>query len=151
MYTDDVIAVAKIAKDQLLDIIPLADIIGIEDVPHREETLEIESAMETAVDFTNAFQIRTKRDGYNAGRSYYFRSDGDLGNLIEGIVAASKAAARKANARTRWENVQDKARSLYNASWFQGVAAFLIIAVRAALSPVSTFRNDAGLLQSGNQ
>lgn len=112
-----------------MDLVPLEDIIGIEELPAREVRYQIESAMETSVDFTNAFRIRTKQDGYNAGRSYFFRMDGDLASLIQSIVLVSKAAARKANARPRWVFAQDSARYLYNSSWFQGVAAFLIIAV----------------------
>ena len=120
--------------DQLLDLIPIEDIIGIDELAAREGTAQLESAMETTVDFSNSFRVKTKPDGYNAGRSYLFRADGDVASLIQGIVLVSNAADRRANARFQWANVQDRARILYTSRMFQGGAAFLIIAVRKTLS-----------------
>jgi hypothetical protein len=120
--------------DQLLDLIPIEDIIGIDELAAREGTAQLESAMETTVDFSNSFRVKTKPDGYNAGRSYLFRADGNVASLIQGIVLVSKAAERRANARFQWANVQDRARILYTSRMFQGGAAFLIIAVRKTLS-----------------
>ncbi len=119
------------ADDQLLDQIPLGDITGIEIMQVSPEAHKIESTIETAVDFHNAFQIRTKLDGYNSGRSYFLRSeaDSDLASLIQGIVFVAEGAARKALARTPLSIARGHARSIYNASWFQGIAAFLIVAV----------------------
>ena len=133
-YTKEVIAFANVAENQLLDLIPLEDIIGIEEMPANPERDQIESTIASTVDFTNAFQIRTRKDGYNAGRSYFLRgkSDLDLAGLIQGIVTVAKGAARKARARSPWAIAQEHARALYNSSWFQGTAAFLIIAVSAA-------------------
>ena len=121
--------------DQLLDLIPIEDIIGIDELAAREgaEKGQLESAMETTVDFSNSFRVKTKPDGYNAGRSYFFRADGDVASLIQGIVLVSKAAERRANARFQWANVQDRARILYTSRMFQGGAAFLILAVRKTL------------------
>ncbi len=136
-YTEEVIAFANVAENQLLDLIPLEVISGIEEMQVSSERGQVESAIETTVDFTNAFQIRTRADGYNAGRSYFLqvKSDQDLAGLIQGITSVAKCAARKARARSPWAIAQEHARTLYNSSWFQGTAAFLIIAVSAALMP----------------
>jgi hypothetical protein len=119
-----------------MDRIPLEDIIGIEEMQFSSEAPQIDSTIEANVDFTNAFQIRTRTDGYNGGRSYFLRSEseGDLAGLIQEIALIAKGAARKASAQTKWALAQEHARSVYNSIWFQGIASFLIIAVSAALT-----------------
>jgi hypothetical protein len=142
-------AFANVADDQLLDQIPLEEIIGIEEMEVSSEenmSQHIESTIETTVNFTNAFQIRTKNEGYNGGRSYFLRAESevDLAILIQGVAVAAKGAARKARARSTIQIAQDHARSLYNSSWFQGTAAFLIIAVGPALH--ASIPSDSPLL-----
>ena len=144
VYTNEVLAFADVADNHLLDQIPLGDIIGIQEMTVDSDprnSQQVESTIETTVDFTNAFQIRTRQDGYNGGRSYFLRmeSGGDLATLIQGIVVAAESAARKARARSKFAIAQDRARNLYNSSWFQGTAAFLIIAVSSARMPVPSF------------
>jgi hypothetical protein len=136
VYTHEVIAFSNVNDTQLLDQIPLRDIVAIEKMNVSSGAQQMESTIETTVDFTDAFQIRTKKDGYNAGRSYFFRSEsgGDLASLIQGISSVAELAVQKATVRSNWVTAREQSRILYNSSWFQGVAAFLIIAVSAALT-----------------
>ena len=136
VYTNEVIAFSNVADDRLLDQIPLEDIIGIDEIQASSEASpQIDSTIEAHVDFTNAFQIRTRTDGYNGGRGYFLRSEsgGDVASLIQGIALVAKVAARKARGRTKWGLAQEHARSVYNSILFQGIASFLIIAVSAVL------------------
>jgi hypothetical protein len=86
---------------------------------------------ESVIDFTNAFQIRTKKDGQNAGRKYILRasSDEEVAKTIIHLDTLAKIAAEKAAARTKWEKIRNRVRLIYDSSWFQGTSAILIIAV----------------------
>jgi hypothetical protein len=128
---------AKVNGDTVLDLIPLAEIIGIESMVDQGQTTETEtkiqseSAIQNTIDFSNSFQIRTRKGGFNAGRKYYFRADSEE-NLAEALsytLAAAKEAARKAETRSRWALLQEQIRGVNNSDWFQGIATFLIMAV----------------------
>jgi hypothetical protein len=131
LYTRDVIAFARLDEDVLLDAIPLAEVTGIDSMQEVDQNDISKNNFEAAVDFTHAFQIRTKRDGYNAGRKYFVQanSDQELAQLVAEISRVAKVAAEREAARSKWERMQKKVQKIYNHSWFQGVAAFLIIAV----------------------
>ena len=83
------------------------------------------------MDFTHAFQIRTKKNGFNAGRKYFIQasSDEELAQLVAELAQIAMAAAEREVARSKWDRMQRRVRDIYNASWLQGGAAFLIIAV----------------------
>jgi hypothetical protein len=122
----------------MLDAIPLKEIIGVESMV---EICEKESyqgqpqnEFDKAMDFTSAFQIRTQKHGYNAGRKYFLRADSDTerDELIKQLLVLTKNAIARAETATQWERMQSRVRVIYNSSLFQGVAAFLIIAVSAS-------------------
>jgi hypothetical protein len=121
-----------------LDAIPLKEIIGVESMVGIRESESPEgqpqNEFEKAMDFTSAFQIRTKKNGYNAGRKYFIRGDSDQerDELINQLTVLSKIAIARAETATKWERMQSRVRVVYNSSLFQGVAAFLIIAVSAS-------------------
>jgi hypothetical protein len=120
----------------LLDVIPLAEVTSVESIKAIDKKDELksisESAIENAIDFSNAFQINTKQNGYNAGRKYFLRSESEIGlpALISSLRRAAQTAAENAETRSTWQKMQDRVRALYNSDWFQGVATFLIMAVR---------------------
>jgi hypothetical protein len=132
-----VIAFAKVGQEMLLDAIPLVDVISIETMQtleHKDTEKSLsENTFEVAVDISNAFQIRTKKDGYNAGRKYYLQasSDQELADLLSELRSLTKSAAERAEANSKWTKMQERARFFYNSSMFQAFAAFLIIAVRS--------------------
>ncbi len=135
--TNDVIAFSMPNTATLLDIIPLAEVVGVETIKSDDKTNEAkslsESTIENAIDFTNAFYINTKQSGYNAGRKYFLRAGSDdiLPSLVSSIRRTAQAAVQKAERRSLWDKMQERVRALYNSDWFQGVATFLIMAVRA--------------------
>ncbi len=131
VYTKDVIAFSRLEEDVLLEAVPLADVTGIDTMKDVDQNDISKNNFESAVDFTHAFQIRTKKDGFNAGRKYFIQasSEEELTQLVTEISHVANAAVEREAARSRWERMQSKAREFYNNSWFQGVAAFLIVAV----------------------
>lgn len=80
---------------------------------------------------TNTMEIKTIREGYNSGRTYYLRSkiDADSRKLIESLSSLAKNARRKAEARSQLEMVQLKFRNFYNSSSFQAIIVLLITTV----------------------
>ena len=133
--TDDVIAFARVNESMLLDAIPLSEVTAIEFMKKVEGSDEKKDlprkGFESVTDFTNAFQIRTMKHGQNAGRKYVLRatSDDEVATIINQLNLLAKKAVKKAAARTLWEKLQQRVRSVYTASWFQGISAFLIVAV----------------------
>lgn len=137
--TNEVIAFARSNEDTLLDVIPLTEVTGIEvmqDVDQkgkmRQQRSFSEITVENVINFANAFQIRTKHDGYNSGRKYIVQADSTetLSSLTIGIPNFSKAAVLRADARPLWKRMQERVRAMYSSSPFQGVCSFLIMAVR---------------------
>jgi hypothetical protein len=121
----------------MLDVIPLSEVMTI-DLMKMEQSEEQhgqpKNGYESVIDFTYAFQIRTKKDGQNAGRKYIMRasSDEEVATIISHLNHLAKTAAERAAASTKWEKIQQRIRSVYAAAWFQGTSAFLIIAVSLA-------------------
>ena len=115
----------------------MSEIIGIDALQTSDLNFEGSiNSFETSVDFAHAFQIRTQKDGFNAGRKYYVRASSDdvMTSLIADISRISKDTAKKMAKKTEWEKVQKRVRRIYNSTWFQGAAAFLIIAVGKCIS-----------------
>ncbi len=138
-YTNEVIAFAKVGEETLLDAIPLAEVTSIEPMQSAEQketeksTSEVENAFEVAVDNSNGIQIRTRKDGHNAGRKYYLQasSEGEFDVILKDLRSLTKIAVERAEASSKWSKLQERVRVVYESGWFQGIAAFLIISVRA--------------------
>jgi hypothetical protein len=110
----------------------MSQVIAIEPVQTSAEHDGSINTFEASVDFSHAFQIRTRKDGFNAGRKYFVQtsSDDTMTELIDEISQISKAIAEKLATKSKWGKIQKKVRRIYNSSKFQGAAAFLIIAVK---------------------
>ena len=125
-----------------MDLIPLAEIVGIESMVDQDKTIDSktqsESTIQNNIDFSNSFQIRTAKGGFNAGRKYFLRADSEenLAEVISYALATAKEAARKAETRSRWALLQERVRGVNNSDWFQGIATFLIMAVLRLPTPL---------------
>jgi hypothetical protein len=138
-YTAEVIAFAKVNEDMLLDAIPLADITAIEPmqntVTSQSDTIapnHSKNSYETTVDFTHAFQIRTRKDGQNAGRQYVLRanSEEEAMVIIDDIKRLAGQAAERAITKSYWGNMRRRLNAVYQSTVFQGVSACMILLVR---------------------
>ncbi len=133
MFTNDVIAFAAVDEDTLLDAIPLAEVMGVESLDHKDvQQQQLKNSFEKAIDFTHAFQIRTLPDGQNAGRKYFLRAESDeqVAALLKLLAQLSQIASDKAASRSRWAKAQRIVRATYTSDMVQSVAALLIIGVR---------------------
>jgi hypothetical protein len=131
--TADVIAFAVVGEQTLLDAIPLAEVVGVESLDHKDlEEHQPKNSFERIIDFRLSFQIRTLPDGKNAGRKYFLRGESDeqVTKLIRDLIHLAQTASDRAAARSRWAKAQRVVRNAYNSDPIQGAAAFLIIAVR---------------------
>jgi hypothetical protein len=142
VLTDEVIAFSRPNEEILVDVIPLPDIAGVElmQAVNQQGSMKsqisfLEYTIENVIDFADAFQIRTTQNGYNAGRKYVIQamSNDSMTLLINGIIKFSRAAVLKADARPIYIRMQDRMRMIYSSALFQGVATFLIFAVRALI------------------
>jgi hypothetical protein len=138
-YTADVIAFARVNEEVLLDAIPLSEITTIESMQNTHQfdasCNHSKNSYETAIDFTHAFQIRTRKDGQNAGRKYVLRASSDEEALviIREIKHLSEQAAEKAVARSYWGNLRRRINFMYKSTLFQGLSACMIIMVRLGI------------------
>ncbi len=135
--TKDVIAFARVNESILLDAIPLSEVTTIEVMKTMDQSDkdkqagQYQSGYDNVIDFTHAFQIRTKQNGQNAGRKYVLRasSNQEVTTIISHLNHLAKLAAEKAEARSGWGKLQNQIRLVSSAAWFQGISSFLIIAV----------------------
>ncbi len=140
MCTNEAIAFAQPNEDGLLDAIPLAEVMEIESMHNMDEKDIAQSQQRStygnAIDFTHAFQIRTDKQGKNAGRKYYLRADSEeaAATIISKLHKLSKVAREAAAAETQWDKIRARVRTVYDSSVFQGVAAFLIVGVSIVAS-----------------
>ncbi len=100
------------------------------------EQPQLNSTYGNTIDFTHALQIRTDKQGQNAGRKYCLRADSDeaAAALIGKLNKLAKVARKAAAAATRWERIRSRVCKVYDSSMFQGVAAFLIVGVSIVAS-----------------
>ena len=133
--TSDAITFARVDASLLLDAIPLSEVTTIDLMKPTEQGDEHDgqamNGYESVIDLTHAFQIRTKKDGQNAGRKYILRarSDEEAADTVSHLNRLAKIAAEKTAARTKWDKIHSRVRSVHTSSWFQGMSAALIVAV----------------------
>jgi hypothetical protein len=139
VYTEEVIAFARVDENILLDAIPLAEVESIDSMQNLDQTYVQEhqptNSFEAAIDFTFAFQIRTHKGGYNAGRKYLLRagSEEEINSIIADLNHITLLAVQKAAARSYFSKIQKRVSAAYNSTIYQSISAVLIIAVSSEL------------------
>jgi hypothetical protein len=131
-----VIVFARVNESELVDAIPLSEVIAVElmrpmEQQKSEQQGSSKNSYESVTDFTHAFQIRTMKDGQNAGRKYVFQgnSEEQVVDIVKKLNLLVKKAIEIAAARSMWEKFQIQVRVIYSSSSFQTITALLIIAV----------------------
>jgi hypothetical protein len=140
VVTNDVISFAFVKDEMEIDNIPLSE---VEFVKEMAEVLENRPRVEVldpgdgAPDNSHALQISTAKEGHNSGRAYYLRveSQEQMETFMTYLQKSSKAARRRAEARSFFRKSQYQARKIYESNAVQSLVAALIAAVsRATLS-----------------
>jgi hypothetical protein len=116
----DVMFIAQINEDAVIDQIPLAEVQLLREMDNvDEEDKEAKVMMET------------HPDGYNSGRTYYFKADSRAScqEIVRSLSQYCTAAQEKAHAQSVFAQAQRRVDKVYRSALFQGFFAFLIIAV----------------------
>jgi hypothetical protein len=83
------------------------------------------------VKFRNSFQIWTQVDGYNSGRSYYLKASTaeECTEVMNKLKTLARTARKLKDAKTRFQETQERIRVVYHSTAVQGVVATMIVAV----------------------
>ena len=128
-------------KEQLIDYIPLEDVIGVDDMDGITEEEDSDgqhkgkvASLDKAASTISAFQIRTDPLGYNCGRKYCMQaaSDAHCAELLEFISDLAKKARHLKDLRTKtfFQRSQDRVKAVYSSVYFQTFSALLILMVQ---------------------
>jgi hypothetical protein len=85
----------------------------------------------------NILQIKTAPDGFNFGRTYYFKANIDVPGqaIVADLLHSSKVAKERMDRKSRFLKSQEIVRYFQESVVFQIIVAFLILLVIAFLSP----------------
>ena len=138
VYTKKIIALCNANDDDILDIIPLREIIVIRDMSNLDAIADDASqfndgSVENGETEANILQIETQADGYNSGRPYQIqaKTGQDFRALMEDLVKLSTLAREEAEAKSRFKKLRDRVGRVYNSNASQRFFAFMIVAVSA--------------------
>ena len=149
LITKDVISFAFVGDDNELDYVPLEEVDFIKEM----ENIVVESRPDLLVESEAkeplALQIATVAEGYNSGRPYYIQLETiqSLQSLKKLLLKNSKAARKRAEARTTFRRIQYAVREVYDSQPFQIFVASLIAGV-GGLSGSVRLRACAGARRS---
>jgi hypothetical protein len=140
VYTDRILVLTRPGSDELVDIVPLREILTVNGT---EEGLEVDpfdsfpdkQQDEVGGDSGEAqctLEIRTLPDGYNSGRVFKIRvlSKKSHRTVIEELTSLSEIERERFEAKSKYKRMQDKIAGVANSNPVQTSLAFLIIMVR---------------------
>jgi hypothetical protein len=89
------------------------------------------------VKFKHSFQIWTQVDGYNSGRAYYLKASNaeECAEVMSKLKELARTARKLKDAKTRFQESQERIRVVYHSTIIQSIVATMIVAV---LLPPST-------------
>ncbi len=133
VITKDVVSLAFVNQSDEIDRIPLDQIDFVREFfdTSDEASKALEPEEENIENSWYIMQIATDVHGYNAGRSYYLRSNSkytldNLINLLQKLVAEAK---QRTDSRSFFWRAQLKGLNIYNSPAVQSLIALLIAGV----------------------
>jgi hypothetical protein len=128
VITREVLAFAYTGDTNMLDYIPLSEIIGIENLQQENQKSSL-ALFEKAVSVENAIQIQTAPEGYNSGRKYLVQTDteNERDKLVHNLKRRVKHASKELI--SSFKRRQMYVKKIYNSNAVQGFAALLIFMV----------------------
>ncbi len=150
----DVIIFSKVEdteEENVVDAIPLFEVDFICPGQGAEDSSQEDHHKKSEIDkkadpqrqkFRNSLQIRTLLDGYNSGRAYYLKasSEEECSELIKKLTSSAEAAKKAKEAKTRFEESQERVRVVYRSVICQSITATMIIAVLPPFKNVMSIR-----------
>jgi hypothetical protein len=130
VYTKRLIAFARNGKQDVIDIIPLDEIISLKDMAVKNDQVTGNDDEEEGISDVMV-QLETRPDGYNSGRTYQIRSKStkNVADILHDLCTLSKSAKERAAAKSKFRTMQGKVANIFNSDFVQRVLAFLIFAV----------------------
>ena len=149
LITKDVISFAFVGDDNELDYVPLEEVDFIKEMENIVVESRPDHLVESEAKEPLALQIATIAEGYNSGRPYYIQLENNqsLQILKNLLLKNSKAARKRAEARTTFRRIQYAVRKVYDSQPFQIFVASLIAGV-GGLSGSVRVRACAGARRS---
>ncbi len=130
VITKEVLAFAYSGDSNMLDYIPLSDIIGIANL--QQDIQQSSSALfEKAVSVDNVLQIQTTPEGYNSGRKYLLQTEteAERDKLVHDLKRRVKRASKEVISSFKRKQLYVK--RIYNSNVVQSFAALLIFLVQS--------------------
>ena len=134
------IAFSNVNDDDVLDVIPMNEILFVRDMSVLGEIADEESEFNADIENedanedgkTNLLQIETTPEGYNSGRPYQIqtKSGQDFRSLLDDLTKLSATAREEAEKKSRFKKLQSKVGKVFNSNYMQQFLALLIIGVR---------------------
>ena len=149
LITKEYISFAFVRMDEEIDRIPLED---VDFVKAHFEAAVMESQDDSQSQDFFCFQVATRAEGYNSGRTYTLRTRSKelYDEILPLLIKMSKKARRRAEARTFFRKCQWKVRKIYTHYGAQSFIALIIMGVSIEYNfPPSLFRicNSTQLLR----
>lgn len=157
VYTKKIIAFSNPNDDELLDVIPMSEVLIIRDMSvlgeiadedsacNADDNEELDSSVESKGRTKNVLQIETSPEGYNSGRPYQIqtKSGQDFRVMFEDLSKLSAAARDEAEKKSRFKKLQSRVGKVFNSDPVQRFLAFMIIGVRSKRGAASAgfFKN----------
>jgi hypothetical protein len=134
VITREVIAFAYTGDSNMLDYIPLSEIIGIENLQQDRNQKSSSVLFEKAVSVVNALQIQTAPEGYNSGRKYFLQTEteSERDQLVHDLKRRVKRASKELI--SSFKRRQMYVKRIYNSNVVQSFAALLIFLVQSVLT-----------------
>ncbi len=144
VITKDLVSLAFVNQNEEIDRIPLDQIDFVREFfdTSDEASKALEPEEENHDNSWHIMQIATDMHGYNAGRSYYLRSNSKytMDNLITLLQKLVSEAKETSDSRSVFIRAQNSVLQYYNSAVVQGLIALLIAGVRG---PASSARPHA--------
>jgi hypothetical protein len=131
--------------DDVLDAVPLHEVMRIRDLSTSKKTEYASSEVEDDEDFqeqseqdlddskrrATTLQIETAPEGYNSGRVYQVRAKNsqELRSIVTDLSRLSAIAIETAQAKSRMKKIQDSVARFIDSDWVQRFLACMIFAV----------------------
>ncbi len=140
VYTDRILVFTRPGSDELVDIVPLREILSATGTEGEVEVDPFESFSDKQQDEVGddskepqcTLEIRTLPDGYNSGRVFKIRvlSKKSHRTVIEELTCLSEIEREIFEAKSKFKRMQDKIAGVIDSNPVQASLAFLIIMVR---------------------
>ncbi len=137
VYTNQLLVFTRLGNDDLVDIIPLKEIVAVRGIEEEREVDPFSSftektSNEDSGDAQCSLEVNTSSEGYNSGRVFMIRVDSKKAQqvIIDDLTRFSAHEREKIAMKSKYKKTQDKIAVIIDSTMVQKFSAFLITMVR---------------------